>query len=110
MSTSLRSESAAVRTSSSKSSWMRWAVSAPTAIAKPQRMTRVSSAEPPARRQRIGMRSSAEDVARATDGVKEPRLSTGFQLSPQIGHEHLDGVRRGERVVAPDLLQQALAG
>src|SRR3712207_5200898 len=66
-------------------------------------------AEPPARRQRIGRRLYAEDVARAADRMKEPGLATGFQLPPQIRHEHLDGVRDGERVVAPHLVQQLLA-
>src|SRR5829696_4595727 len=88
---------------------MRWVVRIPTATAKPHRMTSVSSAEPPASRQRIGMRSSTEDVARAADGVKEPRFTTGFQLPPEVGHEDLDRVRRRERVVSPDLLEEALA-
>jgi len=56
-----RSATAAVSASNSLCS--RDDVSAPTAPAKPHRMTSVSSAEPPARRQRIGMRLSAEDVA-----------------------------------------------
>src|ERR671921_1422290 len=109
MSTSLRSESAAVLTSSSKSSWMRCAVSAPTAIAKPQRMTSVSSAEPPARRQRIGMRLYAEDVSRAADRMEEPRLAIGFELPSQVGDEDLDRVRDRERVITPDLVEQLLA-
>src|SRR5918998_5407666 len=88
---------------------MRRVVSTPTMAAKPHRITGVSAAEPPANRQRIGRRLYAEDVACAADRVKEPRLATGLQLSPQVGHEDLDRVRRRERVVALDLLEQPLA-
>src|SRR5215207_5196961 len=83
-------------------------VSTPTIVAKPRRITSVSSAEPPASRQRIGSRLYAEDVACAADRMKEPWLATGFQLPPQVGHEHLDRVRDRERVVAPDLVEQLL--
>ena len=48
--------------------------------AKLARMTSVSAAEPPARRQRIGTRLYAEYVTRAADRMEEPRLATGFQL------------------------------
>src|SRR5262245_8399369 len=41
--------------------------------------------------------------------MEEPRLTTGLQLSSKVRHEDLDGVRRRERVVAPDLLEEALA-
>src|SRR6185312_1926839 len=105
-----RRRSAALRTWVSKSEWMRCAVSVPTAPANPHRMTSVRSAEPPARRQRIGTRLGAENVARAADRMEEPRLSTGFQLSPEVRHEDLDGVRGREGVVAPHLLEEALAG
>src|ERR671923_2083857 len=91
----------------SERSWR--VVSTPTIAANPSRITSVSSAEPPARRQRIGSRLYAEDVACAADRMKEPWLATGFQLPPEIGHEHLDGVRDRERVVAPDLVEQLLA-
>src|SRR4051794_25631706 len=77
--------------------------------ANPHRITSVSTAEPPASRQRIGRRLYAEDVARAADRVKEARLATSFELSSQVGHEDLDRVRDRERVVAPDLVEQALA-
>src|SRR5215218_11316617 len=84
--------------------------------AKPHRITNVRAAEPPASRQRVGSRRyarptplSAEDVARAADRVEEPRLATGLQLSSQVRDEHLDRVRRGERVVAPHLVEQPLA-
>src|SRR5215217_3039133 len=88
---------------------MRPVVSTPTIAAKPQRMTSVSSAEPPARRQRIGRRLYAEDVARAADRMEESRLATGFELPSQVGHEDLDRVRDREGVVAPDLVEQLLA-
>src|SRR3954449_510519 len=88
---------------------MRRVVRTPTIVAKPQRMTSVRTAEPPASRQRIGTRLYAEDVARAADRVKEARLATGLELSSEVGHEHLDGVRDGERVVSPDLVEEALA-
>src|SRR3954453_6196414 len=105
-----RRRSAALRTWVSKSEWMRCAVRVPTAPANPHRMTSVRSAEPPARRQRIGTRLGAENVARAADRMEEPGLSTGFQLSPEVRHEDLDGVRGREGVVAPHLLEEALAG
>src|SRR3954471_23887601 len=108
-SASCSSVSALAATSSWKSSWIWRVVSTPTIAAKPQRMTSVSAAEPPARRQRIGRRLYAEDVARAADRMEESRLATGFELSSQIGDEHLDRVGDRERVVAPDLVEQLLA-
>ena len=48
------SVSALRATSSWKSSWIWRVVSTPTIAAKPHRITSVSAAEPPARRQRIG--------------------------------------------------------
>src|SRR3954470_11599638 len=88
---------------------MRRIVSTPTIVAKPQRITSVRTADPPARRQRIGRRLYAEDVARAADRVEEARLATGLELSSEVGHEDLDGVRDRERVVAPHLVEQPLA-
>src|ERR671917_1847355 len=102
------SSSAASATCRLKSLWMRRTVRTPTIVAKPHRITSVSSADPPASRQRIGSRLYAEDVACAADRMKEPRLATGFELPPQVGHEHLDRVRDRERVVAPDLVEQLL--
>src|SRR5919112_2787662 len=104
------SSSAAVDTWFWKSDWMRRVVRTPTIVANPQRMTSVRTAEPPASRQRIGRRLYAEDVARAADRVKEPGLATGFQLPAEGRDEHLDGVRDGERVVAPDLVEELLTG
>src|SRR5215217_6799000 len=101
--------SAAASTSRLKSDSGRRVVSTPTIVANPSRITSVSSAEPPASRQRIGSRLYAEDVACAADRMKEPGLSTGFQLPPEVRHEHLDRVRDGERVVAPHLVEQLLA-
>src|SRR6478672_13527241 len=72
-------------------------------------MTSVSSAEPPARRQRIGRRLYAEDVPRAADRMEEPRLATGFELPSQVGDEDLDRVRDRQGVVAPHLVEQLLA-
>src|SRR4051794_23691145 len=89
---------------------MRRVVSTPTIAAKPHRITSVSAAEPPARRQRMGRRLYAEDVACAADRMEEPRLATGFQLPSQVGDEDLDRVRDREGVVAPDLVEQLLAG
>src|SRR3712207_8401348 len=50
-------------------------------------------AEPPARRQRIGRRLYAEDVARAADRMKEPGLATGFQLPAEVRHEDRKSTR-----------------
>src|SRR4051812_14656573 len=88
---------------------MRLDVSPPTIPAKPQRMMSVSSAEPPARRQRIGICLGAENVACAADRMEETRLIAGFELPSQVGDEHLDRVRGCERIVAPDLLEEALS-
>src|SRR4051794_23377682 len=110
-----RRSSAPCDTFTLKSSRMRRVVSAPTPIANASRMTSVNSAEPPASRHRIGSRRTAapplstEHVPRAADGVQEPRLALRLELAAQVRHEHLDRVRRRERVVAPDLLEQALA-
>src|SRR4051812_16301518 len=103
------SSSAAWDTCWSKSECSRRTVRTPTIVANPHRITSVRTAEPPASRQRIGTRLYAQDVARAADRVKEARLATGFELSSEVGHEDLDGVRDREGVVAPDLVEQALA-
>src|SRR5919204_3915820 len=107
---SCSSLSALDATSSWKSSWIWRVVSTPTITAKPHRITSVSAAEPPASRQRIGRRLYAEDVARAADRMEESRLATGFELPSQVGHEDLDRVRDRERVIAPHLVEQLLAG
>src|SRR4051794_35825895 len=101
--------SAADRTWLLKSARIRRVVATPTTAAKPIRITSVSAAEPPASRQRIGRRLYAEDVARAADCMKESWLSTGFEFSAEVGHEHLDRVRDGEGVVAPHLVEQPLS-
>src|SRR3954447_10897227 len=107
--TSRDSSSAAEETLWEKSDWMRRVVSTPKITAKPQRMTSVSAAEPPASRQRIARRLYAEDVARAADRMEEPRLATGFQLPSQVRHEDLDRVGDREGVIAPHLVEQLLA-
>src|SRR3954471_1661967 len=84
-------------------------VSVPTITAKPHRITRVSAAEPPASRQRIGWRLYAEYVARAADRMEESRSPPGFELPSQIRDEDLDRVGDRERVVAPHLVEQLLA-
>src|SRR4051794_27267799 len=109
MSVCLASWSAASATCWLKSARIRRVVRTPTMVANPNRITRVSAAEPPASRQRIGRRLYAEDVARAADRMEEPGFATGFELSAQVRDEHLDRVRDGEGVVAPDLVQQPLA-
>src|SRR3954454_15223958 len=78
-------------------------------IANAARMTNVSAAETIASRQRIAMWSSTQDVPRAADRVQQPRLAARLELAAQVRDEDLDRVRRGERVVAPDLLEEALA-
>ena len=91
--------------------WLRTCrvVSTPTIAPKPKRITNVSAADPPASRQRMGNALYAEDVACAADRMEEAILPTGFQLSSEVGHEHLDGVRHRERVIAPHLVEQTLA-
>src|SRR5437763_4412095 len=102
--------SAAERTWVLKSARIRRVVAMPTMVAKPQRITSVRAAEPPASRQRIGRRLYAEDVARAADRMEEPRLATGFELPSQVGDEDLDRVGDREGVVAPHLVEQLLPG
>src|SRR3954469_19494052 len=103
-----------LRSSAAAASWLRKSerirlvVASPTAIANAQRITHVRPAEMSARRQRIEMCSSTQDVPRTTDGVQEPRLAAGLELAAKVRDEDLDGVRRGEGVVAPDFFQQAL--
>jgi hypothetical protein len=41
--------------------------------------------------------------------MEETRLIAGFQLPSQVRYEDLDGVRRGEGIVTPDLLEEPLA-
>src|SRR5271167_2878152 len=110
-----------------KSARTRCTVSEPIAIAKTHRITNVSRAETPARRTRIGSRSKlaemgaltrrgrmrilgAENVAGSPDRVQQSRLILGLELAAQIGDEYLDGVRGGEGVIAPDLVEQSLTG
>src|SRR6476469_2607686 len=110
-----------------KSERMRWTVSDPTTTANTHRIVNVNRAEAPARRVRIGSRSKApysrsptrrspprrsgpEDVSGSPDRVQQARLSRGLELAAQVRDEHLDRVRRREGVVAPDLVEQALAG
>src|SRR5436190_5116219 len=92
-----------------KSARIRRVVATPTIAAKPMRITSVRTAEPPASRQRIGRRLYAEDVARAADRMEESRLAIGFELPSQVRDEHLDRVGDRERVIAPHLVEQALA-
>src|ERR1700722_8294951 len=106
---------------------MRCTVSEPIPTAKTHRITNVSKAETPARRTRMGSLSKAldtrasagwrvnapsrlrtKDVAGSSDRVQQARLALGLQLAAQVRDEHLDRVRRGERVIAPDLVQQPL--
>src|SRR3954464_5643927 len=58
----------------------------------------------------MGWRLYAEYVARAADRMEESRLATGFKLPSEIRDEDLDRVRDRERVVAPHLVEQLLAG
>src|SRR3954451_11659833 len=109
MSVCLASWSAASATCWSKSAWIRRVVRTPTTVANPNRITSVSAAEPPARRQRIGRRLYAEGVARAADRMEEPGVTTGFEVSGEVRDEALDRVRDREGVVAPGLVEQPLA-
>src|SRR4051812_10764386 len=89
------------------------AVTWPITTANIARITNVSAAETTASRQRIEIWAKAlatEHVPRPADRVQQPRLASRLQLAAEVRDEHLDGVRRGERVVAPDLLEEALAG
>src|SRR4051794_17016020 len=44
------------------------------------------------------------------DGVDEARLAGGLRLSAQVTHVHLEGVGRGLGAVAPDAIEDELAG
>src|SRR5579859_1682556 len=102
--------SAALRTPSLYWRWIARSVRTPTMTANEARITQVSAAEPPASRQRIGTDLYAENVARAADRVKEARLATGFQLAPEVGYEDFNRIGHRERVIAPHLVEQPLAG
>src|SRR4051812_1830793 len=121
----LRSCDATLTTSSWKSSFTRSVASCPTTSAKITRIRRVSPAETPASRQRTGQRliekgnrllvvsvmlgSGADHVAGAALGLQQAGLVALLELAPQVGDEHVDRVRHRQRVIPPDLLQQALA-
>src|SRR4029450_6669587 len=102
--------STAAASSLLKSERTREEVTWPITTAKAERMTSVRPADSSARRHLMGTPSSTQHVPRATDGVQQPRLAAGLELAAQVRDEDLDRVRRRERVVAPDLLEQALAG
>ena len=55
-------------------------------------------------------RGALQHVAGAALGVEQPRLAAGLELAPQVRDEDVDRVGRRDRVVAPDVLEQALAG
>src|SRR3954452_19454367 len=106
----------ALRISLRKSLRIRDAVSWPMTSANAHSTRKVSVADSSARRQRIErawssevIASCAQHVAGAADRVQEARLVGGLELAAQVGDEDLDGVRRRERVVAPDVLEQPLA-
>src|SRR3954462_14234626 len=120
----------ALRTSPLKSSRMRWVAIWPIAPPNSIRITRVRPAETAARRQRTGHERGCrrrrpkrprrfaappialrlEDVAGTAFGVEQARLVAGLELAAQVGDEDVDRVRRRHRIVAPDLVEQALAG
>src|SRR4051794_23113211 len=112
---------------------MRLPAKRPTNKEKPTRITQVRPARTAVRRQRSGQRrgwrsepppgrrpaaSSAivvarrrpDDVAGPPLRVEDARLAVGLELAAHVGHEDVDRVRHRHRVVAPDLLEQALAG
>src|SRR6202453_1097115 len=106
---------------------MRWTVKEPIPTAKAHRITNVSSAETPARRTRMGSRSKlaerralarcaarcrlrTKDVAGSPNRVQQTRLTLSLELAAQVRDEDLDRVRRREGVIAPDLVEQSLAG
>src|SRR3954447_18414411 len=113
MSRSLRSSTAAA-SSLLKSERIRLAVSCPTTIANPQRITKVRTADVSASRQRtdrlLKLSLRTQDVSGSADGVQQARLAAGLELASEVRDEDLDRVRRRERVIAPDLFEQALAG
>src|SRR5581483_3361477 len=109
-------------TSSLKSLVSLVAVRRPTTRAKTTRIAKVRAAETAARRQRTGQvrgwgRRTAlaigagrpEHVARAPLGVEEAGLAALLELAAQVRDEDVDRVRHRRRVVAPHLLEQALA-
>src|SRR4051812_5985552 len=54
--------------------------------------------------------SVLDHVAGAPFGVQEPRLAARLELAAQVGDEDVDRVGRRGRVVAPDLVEEPLAG
>src|SRR3712207_9189710 len=51
-----------------------------------------------------------QDVARAADGVDQAGLAVGFELLAQVADVHLDHLRLAVEIVAPDPLEDPLAG
>src|SRR3954447_6890933 len=109
--------SIAVRRRSSSNEERTWrAVNTPMMAANSRRIAKVRPAEVRARRQRIGRRCSRvigllnpDHVASAAHGVEDARLAAGLELAAQVRDEYVDGVRLGERRVAPDIVEQGLA-
>src|SRR3954447_13391414 len=54
--------------------------------------------------------SVLDHVAGAPFGVEQARLAAGLELAAQVGDEDVDRVGRSGRVVAPDLVEEPLAG
>src|SRR5215211_3867354 len=130
----LETARAPLANSSWKSLFSRSVARRPTTTAKTMRIASVRPADTAASRQRMGQRRGARITA-STPGaplvcsggfilrarrphhvpgaalrVKHARLAARFELASQVRDEDVDGVRERHRVVAPDLLQQPLAG
>ena len=92
---------------------MRLSASAPITVANRLRITKVSAAVTMATLALIGSRvlteSVPQHVAGAAHGVQDARLAAVLELAAQVRDEDVDGVRLGEGVVAPDLVEQRLA-
>src|SRR4051794_32165845 len=91
----VRPDESSARRQRSVMAWSTDVIARATASVDPRRLQRSTSC--------------AQHVARAADRVQQARLAAALELAAQVGHEHLDRVRGGERVVAPDVLQQPLA-
>src|SRR5690349_16308454 len=112
---------AALRTSLLKSSRILSVAIFPIRPPKSSRIARVSPEETSASRQRTGqdlgrtrrrerLTSGLEDVAGPALGVQQPALAAFLELAPQVGDEDVDRVGGRHRVVAPDLVEEPLAG
>ena len=106
------------RSSLSKLPLTRRSATVPTTIANSSRTKNSAAAETIASLNLTGRRAARsgsrtftlpQHVAGAAHGVQQARLAPRLELAAQVGDEDVDRVGLGERVVAPDVVEEGLA-